>query len=121
MSISTSVKALLNMTGHRQLDLMELLKVSSKQALSNKFSGERWSASDLVSVAELCGCRLAFVFPDGERVVISGDDPVQPLPMGESGVLPGPGLPLRIAATNQKPFPVTVRKISEKTKRDPYG
>ena len=78
MSISTSIRALLNMTGHKQSDLMDSLKVSSKQALSNKFTGERWSASDLVNIAKFVGCQLVFLLPDGERILLSGD-PVAPV------------------------------------------
>ena len=70
MNISASIKALLNIGGFKQADIMDVLSVNSKQALSNKFTGERWSAADLVKVAEFTGCKLAFVFPDGERIVI---------------------------------------------------
>ena len=99
VSISASIKALLNLRGLKQADLMEVLKVGSKQALSNKFVGGRWSAADLVAVADACGAKLAFVLPDGERVLISAADPVgadpvqaspaagagQGVPVGESG------------------------------------
>lgn len=92
MSISASIKALLNLRGLKQADLMEVLKVGSKQALSNKFVGGRWSAADLVAVAEACGAKLAFVLPDGERVLISADpvqgacaDPRQAYPAGDIG------------------------------------
>ena len=80
VSISASIKALLNLRGLKQADLMEVLKVGSKQALSNKFVGGRWSAADLVAVADACGAKLAFILPDGERVLISAADPVQASP-----------------------------------------
>lgn len=83
MSVSASIKALLSIRGLKQSDLMEVLKVGSKQALSNKFVAGRWSAADLVKVAEFAGAKLAFVLPDGERVLISGD-PVQAAPVGDS-------------------------------------
>ena len=83
MSISASIKALLSIKGMRQSDLMDVLNVGSKQALSNKFVGGRWSASDLVTIAEFAGCKLAFILPDGERVLISAD-PVQTAPVGDS-------------------------------------
>ncbi len=76
VSISASIKALLNLRGLKQADLMEVLKVGSKQALSNKFVGGRWSAADLVAVADHCGCRLAFVMDDGTILPISAADPV---------------------------------------------
>ena len=75
MNISNSIKALLSLSGKRQLDLLGVLNIASRQSLSNKFSGERWSASDLVKIANFTGCKLAFVLPDGERVVLS-DDPL---------------------------------------------
>ena len=58
----------------KQSDLMEVLGMSSKQSLSNKFSNERWSAEDLVKIAEYCGCKLAFILPNGERITISNAD-----------------------------------------------
>lgn len=70
MSVSTQIKALLSMTGKKQSDLLNALNMASKQSLSNKFSGERWSASDLVTIAEFTGCKLAFLLPNGERLVI---------------------------------------------------
>ena len=82
VSISKQIKALLAMTGKKQADLAPVLNKSKerdampKQSLSNKFAGERWSAADLVKVADFCGCKLAFILPDGERVVLSAvDDP----------------------------------------------
>jgi hypothetical protein len=71
MSISNKVKALLSLNGKKQSDLMSVLKVSSQQSLSNKFTGERWFASDLVTIADFCGCKLAFVLPDGQQIVIN--------------------------------------------------
>lgn len=75
MNISNSIKALLSLSGKRQLDLLGVLDIASRQSLSNKFSGERWSASDLVKIAEYTGSKLAFILSDGERVVIAADDP----------------------------------------------
>ena len=91
VSISASIKALLNLRGLKQADLMEVLKVGSKQALSNKFVGGRWSAADLVAVAEFCGCRLAFVMDDRTILPISaadpvGADPLQAAPLPQGGV-----------------------------------
>ncbi len=70
MSISASIKALLSLRGRKQADLLEPLEMSSKQSLSNKFTGERWSAADLVRIAEVCDCRVAFILPDGQQVRI---------------------------------------------------
>lgn len=73
MSTSSSIKALLNLTGKKQSDLMEPLQMSSRQSLSNKFSNERWSAQDLVDIAKLCGCRISFILPDGQEIRIGAD------------------------------------------------
>ena len=66
MSVSKKVKALLLEREKKQSDLMEVL--------GNKFSNERWSAEDLVKIAEYCGCKLAFILPNGERITISNAD-----------------------------------------------
>lgn len=74
MSVSQSVKALLELRGFKQRDLIQPLEIKGGnpvQSLSNKIRGERWSASDLVKVADFTGCKLAFILPDGERVLIS--------------------------------------------------
>ncbi|MBQ1471468.1 MAG: hypothetical protein IIZ34_03835 [Eubacterium sp.] len=70
MGVSASIKALLSLREKKQSDLMEPLNMSSRQSLSNKFSGERWFASDLIKVAEVCGCRVAFILPDGQQINI---------------------------------------------------
>lgn len=74
MAISKKVKALLAEVDKKQYDLLDVLDIKSKQSLSNKFSNERWSADDLVKVAEFCGCKLAFVLPNGERIVLDSDE-----------------------------------------------
>lgn len=73
MAISKRIKALLLETDMKQSDLMGVLDMSSKQSLSNKFTNERWSADDLVKIADFCGCKLAFVLPDGKQIVIDND------------------------------------------------
>lgn len=70
MAASKKIKALLAQTDKKQADLLEVLDISSKQSMSNKFTNERWSADDLVKIAEFCGCKLAFILPSGERIVI---------------------------------------------------
>ena len=74
MAISKKIKSLLVETDKKQSDLMDVLNMGSKQSLSNKFTHERWSADDLVMIAEFCGCKLAFVMPNGERIVLNGSD-----------------------------------------------
>ena len=73
MGFSKTIKALLAICGKKQADLLPLLEMSSRQSLSNKFTNERWSADDLVKIAQHCGCKLAFLLPNGERIVL-GDE-----------------------------------------------
>lgn len=74
MAASKKIKSLLAETDKKQMDLLEVLDMSSKQSLSNKFTNERWSADDLAKIAEFCGCKLAFLLPNGERIVIDSDE-----------------------------------------------
>ena len=73
MAISKKIKSLLMEADKKQSDLMEVLNMGSKQSLSNKFTNERWSGDDLVKIAEFCGCKLAFVLPNGERIILDSD------------------------------------------------
>ena len=74
MQISKKIKSLLAVTDKKQADLQEVLGMSSKQSLSNKFTNERWSADDLAKIAEFCGCKLAFILPSGERITIEAEE-----------------------------------------------
>ena len=73
MSISTKIKALLNLSGKDHTGLAAYLGIS-KQALSNKFYRNTFSAADLVKVAEYTESRLSFVFPDGNKVIVDSTD-----------------------------------------------
>lgn len=73
MSVSANIKALLMLQEKKQSDLLDPLHMSSRQSLSNKFTNERWSVHDLAVVAKLCGCKLAFILPNGQQLVIEDD------------------------------------------------
>lgn len=73
MGVTANVRALLNICEKKQGDLLPLLGVNSKQSLSNKFTNERWSADDLIKVAGLCGCKLAFVMPNGQQLFFDAE------------------------------------------------
>lgn len=72
MSVSDKVKGLLALSGKKQIDLAGNFDMS-KQTMSNKFARNSWFASDLVKAAEFCGCKLAFVMPDGQLLYIDED------------------------------------------------
>lgn len=73
MSISANIKALLALSGLKQSDLLQPLSMSSRQSLSNKFTNERWSAQDLVDISHLCGCKLAFIMPNGQQIIVESE------------------------------------------------
>ena len=72
MSVSNKVKGLLAFRGRKQIDLAAHFGMS-KQTMSNKFARNSWFATDLIKVANFCGCKLAFVLPDGQQIVIEDD------------------------------------------------
>ena len=74
MGISNKINAILNLTGRKKSDLLGLLGMSSRQSLSNKFTNERWSAKDLIDVADYCGCRVAFIMPDGTQITLDKEN-----------------------------------------------
>lgn len=73
MAISAKVKALLNLSGKDHAGLAAHLGIS-KQALSNKFYRDSFSAVDLVKVAEYTEGCLSFALPDGNKVIIDSND-----------------------------------------------
>ena len=73
MAISDKVKGLLALSGKKQIDLAAYFGMS-KQTMSNKFARNSWFAKDLISVAEFCGCKLAFVMPDGQQIIIEDSE-----------------------------------------------
>ena len=73
MSVSDKIKGLLALRGKKQIELAEAFHMS-KQTMGNKMNRGSWSARDLAKVAEFCGCKLAFVMPDGQQIFIDADE-----------------------------------------------
>lgn len=74
MRVSDQIKALLSMKGKKVSDLAAFFQIKP-QSMSNKVSRNNWTADELLKVAECCGCRVAFVFSDGQCIYLSnGDD-----------------------------------------------
>lgn len=72
MAISNKVQALLRLQGVKQNDLAAAFGMT-KQTMSNKFARNSWSGKDLARVADVTGCKLAFVLPDGQQIIIGSD------------------------------------------------
>lgn len=66
MSISNQIKSLLVEKSLKQQDLQEVLNVSSKQAVNNKFAKNSWSAEDLIKVVSFLGGELIIKVEDRE-------------------------------------------------------
>ena len=63
--VGDKVRAVLALAGKKSVDLAALFGVS-KQSFNNKISANRFSADDLIRIADFTGCRLAFVLDDGQ-------------------------------------------------------
>ena len=70
--VSEKVKALLALSGKRQVDLAEHFGMTS-QSMNNKMNRDSWSAKDLVKAAEFTDCKLAFVLSGNQQLVIEDD------------------------------------------------
>ena len=46
----------------------------SKQTMNNKLNKNSWSATDLRKVADFCGCKLAFIMPNGQQLFIEAEE-----------------------------------------------
>ncbi len=71
--VSDKVRALLALSGKRNIDLAALYGVS-KQSMNNKLTNNRFSADDLIRIAAFTGCQVAFVLPDGQHLFLDEDD-----------------------------------------------
>lgn len=71
--ISDKIRALLTLSGKRNIDLAALYGVS-KQSMGNKLTNNGFSADDLIRIATFTGCQVAFVLPDGQHLFLGEDD-----------------------------------------------
>lgn len=70
MSMSDNVKALLTLSGKKQVEVAICFGMA-KQAMNNKMRRDSWSANDLAKVAEFCGYKLAFIGPNGTQITLN--------------------------------------------------
>ncbi|MDR1915970.1 MAG: helix-turn-helix domain containing protein [Synergistaceae bacterium] len=73
MSVSSKVKALLQLREREQVGLAQHLGIT-KQALSNKFYRDSFSAVDLILSAEFLGCELAFIVDSSQKITLNKAD-----------------------------------------------
>ena len=73
VSVSNIVRMAAMKNGMNQARLAEAWG-ASKQAINNKFARDSWSAEDLMKVAAITGGKLAFIYPDGQQLLILPDE-----------------------------------------------
>lgn len=73
MTASRQIKALLDLTEKKQLDLAREFGLSTPQAMNNKLRRDHWSLEEIAKIADTCGAKLAFVLPDGSHIVLTPD------------------------------------------------
>ena len=69
MSASDAVRMAIAKAGIKQNELSKIWG-TSPQAIYNKLNLERWTARDLAQIAKITGGRLAFIYPDGQEILI---------------------------------------------------
>ena len=69
MSVSTAVRMALAKGNKRQVELAELLGIQ-RQPVNLKLAKERWTGAELARIAEFTGGKLAFIYPDGQQILI---------------------------------------------------
>lgn len=74
MTTSSRVKALLELTETDQSTFAAAFGMTTPQAMNNKLRRDSWSAKDLAKAATICGAQLAFLLPDGSRLIISPEE-----------------------------------------------
>ena len=73
MSVSTSVRMALAKGNRKQTELAELLGFQ-RQAVNLKLAKERWTGAELARIAAFTGGRLAFIYPDGQEILIEAPE-----------------------------------------------
>ena len=111
MSVSDNVRMALDKAGISQVEMASLWG-KSPQALYNKLNLERWSAADLVRVAEITGGRLAFIYPDGQEILIG---------TGEAARSDIPVEPAKPEKKKAAPKPKKEKKAKEPARKKPGG
>ena len=76
MKISDSIELVLAKGKVKKIELGTHWN-TTRQAVSNKFYRDYWSANELADIARLTGSKLMFVFPDGQQIYVDTDEPAR--------------------------------------------
>lgn len=66
--VKEKIKALLNLTGKRQVDVAPAFGMS-KESFNNKLRGNRWNVSDLIKLSDITGTKLTFMDQSGNPLI----------------------------------------------------
>ncbi len=69
MSVSKAVRMALAKGEKRQVELAEYLGIQARP-VNLKLAKERWTGAELAKVAAFTGGKLAFIYPDGQQILI---------------------------------------------------
>lgn len=73
VKVSDSVRMILLKSKRKQAELADRWK-TTRQAISNKFYRDYWSADELCDLARFTGSQLVFRFPDGQEILVETDE-----------------------------------------------
>lgn len=71
-TVSDSIKMCLTKSKLKQVDLADRWH-TTRQAISNKFYRDYWSADELADLAKFFGAQLIFKYPDGQEIPVTTD------------------------------------------------
>ena len=74
MIISDVVRMALKKGQKKQVELVQLLGMSSPAAVGNKFAKDSWFANDLAKVAAFTGGKLVIRYQDGTEIAVLPED-----------------------------------------------
>lgn len=68
--IKNKIKMLLNFKDVKQADLIEVLEMSSTQALNNKFSKNRFTLQDVIVICDELDCTLQIIDNKTNKMIV---------------------------------------------------
>lgn len=71
--VSDKIKALLKLTGKREVELAEYYGMSA-QGMHNKISRGSFSSDDLIKISDFVGAELAYTLPGGQKITFDTKD-----------------------------------------------
>ena len=71
--VQNKLRALLNLTGHKMIDLSSGLGISP-QAVRNKFCRDSFSVSDLIKICDSLDCKITITTSENQSITLDIDD-----------------------------------------------